>query len=145
MAVINFTPADALQTTTVQPGIYPTEVSQLVGPKASKSGKSNSYFVDIRIVGGQYKGKEKTIVFNTETNSPSLLGDMKYFPIAYLLQLDAAINGHKAEAVDYQMDTDNLLLKPFDSQWIVATVEGNLVNDVVAFHPAGYGTSAPTF
>ncbi len=145
MAVINFTPADALQTTTVTPGIYPSEISKIEGPKASKSGKSNHYFVDIRITDGPYKGKEVTVSFNTETNSPSLLGDMKFFPISSLLQVDAAINGRKVEAVDYQMDTDNLPFKPFDSQWTVVTVEGRLVNDVVAFHPAGYGATAPAF
>ena len=145
MAVIQFTAADALQTTTVTPGIYPSEISKIEGPKASKSGKSNHYFVDIRITDGQYKGKEITVSFNTETNSPSLLGDMKFFPVSYLLQVDAAINGKAVEAKDYQMDTDTLVNQPFDTQWSVATVEGRLVNDVVAFFKAGYGATAPSF
>lgn len=143
MAIIQFTAADAMQTTTVEPGIYPSQVTKIEGPKASKSGKSNHYFVDIQISDGKYKGKEVTVSFNTETNSPSLLGDMKFFPVSYLLQLDVAVNGGELGAKD--MDTDSLLFKPFDSQWTVATVEGRLVNDVVAFHPAGYGATAPSF
>lgn len=145
MAVIQFDAAAALQTTVVKPGIYPSIVTQVEGPKASKSGKSNHYFVDIRITEGAYKGKEITIVFNTETNSPSLLGEMKFFPISTLLQLDSAISGREVKAESYQLDTDNLMDKPFDSQWTVQTVEGRLVNDVVAFFAEGYGASAPTF
>jgi hypothetical protein len=145
MAVIQFTPADALQTTIVQPGIYPSEVSKIEGPKASKSGKSNHYFVDIRITDGQYKDKEITVSFNTETNSPSLLGDMKFFPVSVLLLLDSAINNRKVVPEAYQLDTDTLAMRPFDSQWAVQTVDGRLVNDIVAFYPAGYGATAPTF
>ena len=145
MAVINFTASDALQTTIVQPGYYPSEISKIEGPKASKSGKSNHYFVDIRITEGPYKGKETTVSFNTETNSPSLLGDMKFFPVSYLLQVEAAITGVAVQPADHQLDTDNLSLKPFDTQWVVATVEGRLINDVVAFYPAGYGKTAPSF
>lgn len=145
MPVIQFTPADALQTKLVDPGYYPTKVVKIDGPKPSKSGKSNSYFFDLQICDGIYKGKEITIVFNTETSSPSLLGDMKFFPDAYLLQLDSVINGRAVEAVDYALDTDNLLLKEFDSQWVTQTVDGRLVNEVVAFYPAGYGRTAPSF
>src|ERR1700757_4431771 len=117
MAIIQFTPADALQTTTVTPGIYPSEISRIEGPKKSKTGKSNHYFVDIRITDGKYKGKETTISFNTETNSPSLLGDMKFFPISYFLQVDSAINGREVKPEEYQLDTDSLIYKPFDTQW----------------------------
>ncbi len=143
MPVITFTDADAMQTTTVEPGIYPSQITQIQGPKPSKSGKSNSYFFDIQISAGKFKGKETTLVFNTETSSPSLLGDMKYFPVSYMLQVDAAINGNAPGAK--ALDTDDLLFKPFDSQWTVQTVEGRLVNDVVAFHPSGYGATAPSF
>lgn len=145
MAVIRFTPADALQTTIVKPGIYPTVISKIEGPKASKSGKSNHFFTDLRITDGPYKGKEVTVSFNTETNSPSLLGDMKFFPTSSFLAVDSAINGREIKAEDYQLDTDLLIDKAFDTQWAVVTVEGHLVNDIVAFHPAGYGATAPKF
>ena|ERR1017187_5034370 len=145
MAIINFTAGDALQTTVVKPGIYPSEVSKVEGPKASKSGKSNHYFVDFRITEGPYKGKEITVSFNTETNSPSLLGDMKFFPSSYLLQLNAAITNSKVEPIDFQLDTDDLINGQLDIQWTIVTVEGRLVNDVVAFFPAGYGANAPSF
>ena len=145
MAVIQFTAADALQTVVVKPGIYPSVVSKIEGPKASKSGKSNHYFVDFRITDGEYKGKEKTVSFNTETNSHSLLCDMPFFPISSMLQLDAAISGRDVMAEDYSLDTDNLLDKPFDCQWTAQTVEGSIVNDIVGFFKAGYGASAPSF
>lgn len=145
MSIIRFTPADALQTRVIEAGVYPCQVTKIEGPKASKSGKSNSYFVDFQVTEGKYKGKEKTIVFNTETSSPSLLGDMKFFPVGYLLQVDAAANGRDIEAVDYELDTDNLLFHPLDVQWIVVTVEGALANDIVGFLPPGAGANAPSF
>lgn len=145
MPVIHFTPADALQTKVVEANIYPSEVSSIDGPKKSGSGKSNNYFVDISITEGPYKGKTRTIVFNTETKSPSLLGEAQFYPDCYFLELDAAINGTKVEAIDKDLDTDTLLHKPLDVAWGVATVEGRLINIIVSFHPKGYGAAAPAF
>jgi len=145
MAVIRFTPADALQTTVVENGVYPSIVSKIEGPKASTSGKSNNYWLDIQITDGKYKGKEKTVCFNTEMRSASLMGDMPIFPDSQFLVLDSAISGRVIEAVDYQIDTDTLVNKPFDCQWTVETVEGRLVNNIVNFFKAGYGSTVPAF
>ena|SRR5438552_1782613 len=145
MAVIKFTSADAMQTTVVQPGIYPCEISEMEGPKASKSGGSNHYWTTFRVTDGKYKSKEITVSFNTETRSPSLLGDMKFFPISSLLEVDSAISGRVITPEDYQLDTDNLKGQALDVQWAVQTVEGRLVNDIVAFYHKGYAAAAPAF
>ena len=145
MAVIQFTPADALQTTLVEAGVYPSKISKIEGPKASSSGKSNNYFVNIQITDGKYKGKERTIVMNSETNSPSLLGEMQFYPDSFFLTLEAAIKNKKVEAIAQALDTDTLIDQPFDAQWAVATVEGRLINTIVAFYPAGYAAKAPAF
>lgn len=145
MAVIHFVPADALQTKVVEAAIYPCEVSKIEGPTKSTSGKSTSFFVDITIVDGPYAGKTRTIVFNTGTKSPSLLGEQQYYPQSYLLQLDAAIKNIEVVPRDYALDTDELLNQPFDAAWGIATVEGHMINIIVSFHPSGYGASAPAF
>ena len=145
MAVIRFTPADALQTTLVEGGVYPSEISKIEGPSKSKSGKSLNTFVDLRIVDGKYKGKEITILFNDEMNSASVMGDMSMFPNSYLLVVDGAIKGRKVDAVDYELDTDSLLNQPLDFQWAVQTNEGRLINTIVGFFPSGYGSKAPAF
>jgi len=145
MAVIQFTPADAMQTITVEAGIYPCDIAKIEGPKTSSSGKSVNYFAEIRIIDGKYKGKERTIMFNSESNDVFAPGGMLMLPQATLLQIDAAINNKKVEAVDYALDTDTLVGKPFDAQWTVVTVEGRLYNHIVAFHPKGYAASAPSW
>ena len=145
MAVIHFTPADALQTKIVPGGIYPSQITKLVGPNKSTSGKSVNYVVDIEITDGEFKGKTRTIMFNSEMNNISMMGDMQLFPQSYLLQIDSVISGRTVEAVDYSLDTDNLIHKPFDADWQTATVDGHLVNTIVNFYPKGYSKSGPGF
>ncbi len=143
MAVIQFTESDVLQTTVIEAGIYPCEVPVIKGPQKSASGKSVSYFTDIVITEGKFKGKTRTIVFNSETSSYSLLGDMQFYPQAAMLDLKAAIDNAPKEPCN--LDTDLLLHKPFDAQWAVETVEGKLINTIVNFYPAGYSNSVPKF
>jgi hypothetical protein len=145
MAVIHFNAADALQTTVVPANIYPTEISSLTGPTKSTSGKSVHYFVDFTITEGEYKGKTRTVIFNSESNNVSLLGDMQFFPQAYLLTVHSAISGREVKAEDFALDTDELVNQPFDAAWGVQTVDGHLINVVNSFHPKGYGAQAPAF
>jgi hypothetical protein len=145
MPIIHFTAADALQTKVIDAGIYASEVSKIEGPKKSASGKSFSYFFDISVVDGLYKGKTRTIVFNTESNSPSLLGEMQFYPVSHLLQLDSAITGREVTPENYELDTESLLHAQFDAKWDVATNEGHLFNVINSFHPKGYGADAPAF
>jgi hypothetical protein len=145
MPVIHFNASDALQTTVVAADIYPSEVTQITGPTKSQSGKSVNLFFDITICEGKYKGKTRTITFSTGSNSVNLMGDMQFFPQAYLLMLDAAISGREVKPEDYNLDTDTLLHKPFDASWGVTTVDGHMVNVINSFHPRGYGSSGPAF
>jgi hypothetical protein len=145
MAVIQFTAADALQTTVVPANIYPSQIVSITGPNRSTSGKSVNYFVDIEIIEGQYRGKLRTVVFNSESNNISLMGDMQFFPQSYFLMVDSAINGREVKPTDYSLDLDNLVHKPFDAAWGVQTVDGHLTNVINSFHPKGYGATAPGF
>ena len=145
MPIIRFTAGDALQTKVIEKGIYPSEVTEIKGPQKSASGKSYSFFVDITITDGPFKGKTRTIVFNSESNSPSLLGELQYYPQAYMLQLHSAITGRKIEAANFELDTDALLHGTFDAQWDQATNEGHLFNVVNNFYPSGYAAAAPAF
>ena len=146
MPIVKLTAADAMQTKTAPSAIYRCEVSKIEGPKKSSSGKSFTYFLDVSITDGEYTNKTRTLCFNTETKSASLLGDQQFFPVAYFHLLNAAIEGKmEPDEVDLELDTDNLLHAPFDAQWNVQTVDGRLVNTIDAFYPAGYGQSAPGF
>jgi len=145
MPVIHFTAADALQTTVVKPNIYPTEITSISEPKKSSTGKSYSYIVDFQITEGEYKGKMRTVMFNSESNNVSLMGDMQFFPQAYFLQVDSAITGRQITPENYSIDLDDLKNKPFDAAWGVQTVDGHLINVINSFHPRGYGASAPAF
>ena len=145
MAIINFTPADAMQTIVVETDYYPTQIIKLEGPTKSSSGKSFNYFADFAITDGKYKGKERTIIFNTESNEPFNPGGMQMLPQSYLLQIDAAINNKKIEAVNFALELDTLVMKPFDAQWVATISEGNAVNQIVSFHPTGYAATAPAF
>jgi hypothetical protein len=143
--IIHFSASDALQTTVVPADIYPSQITQIVGPTKSSSGKSTNMFVDIEIIDGKYKGKTRTIIFNSESNNVAMMGDAQFFPQAYMLSLDSAITGREVKAEDYALDTDLLLHKPFDASWGVTTVDGHMVNTINSFHPRGYGASAPAF
>src|SRR5215472_9782885 len=145
MPIIAFTAADALQTTVVPANIYPSQVVSIAGPKNSSSGKSVNYFVDIEITEGKYKGKTRTVIFNSESSNANLMGDMQFFPQSDFLMLDSVINGRDIEPKDYAFDTDSILHKPFDAAWGVETVNGHLVNVINSFHTKGYGAQAPGF
>lgn len=138
MPVINFAPADFLQTKVVEVATYPTVVSKIEGPNKSNSGKSYNYFLDLQISDGKYKGKTRTVCFNTEGSSPSLLGEMQFFPVSYLLLLAQAQGLVGEEPGNFQLDTDQLIDKPMMADWGVAPVEGRLVNIINGFHPANY-------
>lgn len=138
MAILRFDAKDYLQTKVVEAAIYPTEISKIEGPTKSSSGKSSSYFVDFRITDGAYEGKTRTVAFNTGTNSPSLLGEMQFFPTAYFLILAQALGTDDSEPKNKDLDTDELMHQPFSCQWDIATVEGRLINTIGTFYKAGY-------
>jgi len=146
MPVIHFTVADGLQTAVVENGSYPCMMISCEGPKASGSGKSNHYFAEIQISDGKYKGKVKKITFNTGINemfAPS--GSMQMEPHTKLQIIEAAIGNFKFIPKDFDLDTDNLLNKPFEAQWVTATTDGQLYNNVTNFFPVGTAAKQPAF
>ena len=145
MAIIHFNASDALQTTVVPADVYPSEVSSIGAPSKSSSGKSTNIFVDIMITEGKYRGKTRTVVFNSESSNVNLLGDMQFFPQSHLLMVDAAITGREIKPEDYALDTEALLHKAMDVSWGIQTVDGHLVNIINSFHPRGYSTQGPAF
>lgn len=145
MAIIRFTAADAMQTTVIPAGIYPSVITKIEGPKASSSGKSNSFFVDIQITEGPYKSKTRSVAFNTGTSSSSMLGDMQFVPYTTFLQVKAAITKSKIEVVDQELDTDTLIGQPMDVQWGNVTDNGVIMNNIINYYPSGYAAQAPAF
>lgn len=145
MPVIQFNDSDYLQTTTVEAGLYKSEVSKIEGPKASASGKSVSYYVEITITEGKYKGKTRTIVFNSGSNAPSLLGDQQYFPQSYMLLLFKATGVDDGKVKNANFDTDDLVHKPMVTNWGTATVDGRVINTINEFYPVSYGTAGAGF
>jgi hypothetical protein len=106
-----------------------------------------NFFLDIEITGSsKFKGKTKTIALTDGSDSASLLGTMDWMPQSAMLDIKQAITGRdKMELVNEPFDTDSLLREPFVSKWVVATVEGKLVNSIVGFFPVGYDEQQPTF
>ncbi len=136
MAVIQFTEADKLAGKVMEKGggtVIITEIEQ----KASTSQKSVNFWATFKLINGPFMNKELNCCFNTETNNASLLGTMKFFPHTYLMKIKAAIDKVKFEDAPLQLDTDELLNKPLDITWDVNTVEGDLINSITAFLPAG--------
>ena len=145
MAVIRFTDADKLAGKTMEKGGYPLIISEIEGPKASASQKSVSYFVTFRVAAGKFMGKELKTAFNSETRDRSVLGTMQWFPTRDFMLIAAAQQGKTLDEVDMELDTDALLNKPFDSIVDVATADGNLINVILSFLPAGKGTGSVPF
>jgi hypothetical protein len=138
MPIIQFTAADALQTAMVDAGIYPMQITEIDGPKTSKSEKSINFFTTFRIVDGSFAGKEFTICFNSAVNQASVLGTMQFVPLSTFLQIEAAVKKQKIQvAARPDFDTDALLNQTIDVQVAVDTVDGKLVNTLVGFLPAG--------
>lgn len=143
MAIINFNEADRLSSLVVPTAWYTLEITEIDGPKASKTEKSFSYYVKMQVVKGDYEGKEFSVAFNTKTNSVSLLGTMQYFPLSWLqFQVNAAIQKVSMADISLKLDTDELLRKPFDCKIEKTISEGVPVNALLQFLPEGTGKDA---
>ena len=142
MPVIQFNASDAMSTVIVEAGTYEAEIVK-IDAKPSKEGKSINYWVDFGITQkGKYESKVLSVCLNTLSNSPSLLGTMQFYPHSYFLIIDAAIKNAKVEAVDKNIDTDELLHKPLSITVGIQTVEGALINTITAFLPVGAAKTA---
>ena len=146
MAVIQFTQADKLAGKVMEKGGGTVQLTKLE-QKASGSQKSVNFWATFRLTAGPYMGKELDCCFNTETSNASLLGNMKFFPHNQLLKVKAAIDGIKFDDVDVTtpMDTDTLMNRNLDITWDVVTVEGDLINVITNFLPAGKANGAVPF
>ena len=142
MPVISFTDADKLAGKVIsEKGNYPVQITEIDGPTASKSGKSVSFFVTIAVTAGKYMNKELRIALNTESTNSSILGSMQWFPHNTFLKIAAAIKKIKFDDVLLDLDTDELLNKPFEVTIdVMPNAEtGELMNVITAFLPAGAG------
>lgn len=142
MAVIQFTQADKLAAKTAEKGIYPMIITEIDGPKPSASKKSVNFFVTFKITAGDLMNKEITVAFNTETSNTSILGTMQFTQSRDLMKVKAAIQGVSFDDVDLNLDTDELMNKPFDASVDIVNSGGALVNSIIAFFPIGTGAKA---
>lgn len=146
MAVIQFSEADKLAGRLMDKGPATVEVSEIDGPKASSSQKSMNFFLTIKVTSGAFMNKELSIIINSETKEPSLLGTMQFFPQLTFGKLMAAVNKLKFEDLPIgPIDTDLILHKPFDVIIGQETANGNIINTVGnLFYPAGAAAAANT-
>lgn len=141
MPILEFNEGDRLAAAIVPDGFYKTVITK-IDPQPSKSGKSINFWVDITIQDGQYQGKEKRLCFNTETSSPSVLGDMQFIPHNKFLEVQAAVLNMPYDQVPLRVNTDDLIDKPFDAKWTKGVFNGIVMNTVDSFLPAGKGAAA---
>ena len=142
MALLKFTESDRLASIVIPTEWYHLEVTEIDGPKESTSKKSFNFFFKVQVSDGPYAGKELSICFNTGTKSPSVLGTQQFFPTAWMLQLAAAIQNKKLDEVSLEMDTEELIRKPFDGKIEKGIHEGVPMNTLLTFLPAGTGKDA---
>ena len=141
MAVIQFTEADKLASRIMEKGAERAVLSELE-QKVSSSQKSVNFWATFKIINGPFMGKELKCCFNTETSEASLLGTMKFFPHSALMKVKAAVDNVKFESLDFSqpLDTDTIMNKPFDITFDTVAVEGDLINVITGFLPAGKAT-----
>jgi hypothetical protein len=139
MAVIQFTDADKLAGRLMDKGPATVQISEIDGPKASQSAKSINFFLTLQVTKGPFLNKELSMCINSETKDPSLLGTMQFFPQLTFGKIVAAIRGIKFEDLPVgNIDTDEVLMKPFDVIIGQEVVGGNIINTVgFSFYPAG--------
>lgn len=138
MAVIRFTESDKLAGKIIEKGYYPAVLTKLEGPQASASKKSINYFGTFRIIKGSFMNKEFDIAFSSGSNSSSILGTMQWTTHRDLMKVEAAALNVKYDDVPLDLDTDTIIDKPLTISVDTATSEGNLMNFITGWYPAGY-------
>jgi len=139
MPIIALTNADRMASLVIPTAWYKAEIVEIDGPKVSSSEKSFNFFIKIQITDGEFTSKELSIVFNTKTKSPSVLGTQQFFPTAWFFPLAAAIQNIPTDQVNNNLDTDTLIRKPFDIKVEKGIHEGIPMNTILTFLPAGQG------
>lgn len=141
MPILNFDEGDRLAAAIIPDGYYKTVITE-IKPEASKSQKSINFWTTFKIIDGKYAGKERRVCFNSETSSPSILGDMQFIPHNRFLEVQAAILGVSLTEVPLNVDTDALIEKPIDAKWTKNVGPTGILNTVDAFLPVGKGATA---
>lgn len=143
MPIITFTDADIMATTVVPPEWYPAVIKKIDGPTESASKKSINFFMDIAVNGhAKYSGKEVRVAFSSGSNAPSVLGNIMWYPTAWLRPLIAAVLGIPLEEVPKSSDLDQILNRPFDIKFDIATsADGGTMNVISAWLPEGKGVN----
>lgn len=141
MPIIGFTASDALASKVVEASRYEMEIIEIDGPKQSKSGLNVNFFVTFRVRAGKYEGKEIKVAYSTGTTNSGLLGDMQWAPKSDFLHIEAAINGTPINVEVHNLNTDDLMNKPFIGNIVAQPKEDGtgLVNMIVAYLPLSAG------
>lgn len=129
MPIINISQADLLKTKVFEPGWYPAKIAKISPLSNAKSGNSLNLIITFAL-GGAAQGKEIDETFNSQ-----LWG--KLSPVF------KAATGQ--DMIPGQFDTDVLQGKDVDVQLITDTYNGNLMNRIANYLPAGKGGLAQPF
>jgi hypothetical protein len=142
LPVIQFTEGDFLAGKIMEKGVYPLEITEIDGPKASASGKSVTFFTKFTVTDGPYLGKELKVAYNTgSSDAVSLLGTLQFSSHKELIKVAAAALGIPYDTVPKMFDTDTILHKQIDGIVGSEISDGNIVNTLTNYLPKGLGAS----
>ena len=146
MPIIHLTPAEYMQSKTIEAGFYPAEIVKIDGPIKSGSGKSFNTFFDVQITDGPWKNKLLRFAISDGSNGQgNLLGAMMWYPQSQYIPILAALGLDDGQIKELNFELHDLEHKPFDVGVGVETVDGQLINTVTSFNKLGYAASAPAF
>lgn len=131
MPLINVTAADIAKLQNLEAGWYSAECVKIEQPKAAAKGTSINYRLVFLIKGEKAKGKEITVVINSQ-----LLG--KIAPI-----YDACFYPEKFNAG--QVDLDLFMNKECDVKVAQRNFEGQLMDEIQGWLPKGTSAAMTVF
>ena len=146
MALLKVMKKDKIAAALATEGWYGTTITESATGQ-SKSGKSTSTYTHFIVNDGDFEQKEFTVVFNTGTNSLSVLNGMQYMPFGRIMDLYRAIFGEDPEEDaegNSMIDSDEFNGRQVDIKVSVEAIEGVPTNGVTTFAPLGVGSGAKT-
>lgn len=147
MAIVKFTQGDILKSKNFEPIFYTFRIAKTpAAGRASQSQKSLNFDFDFLVTSpGPFHGKEHRIIFNTNMDAGSVLGNVQYEPFTRLMDIEAAVTGKPKRDMPGEFDTDTLTGKEFDGKIAIDVVDGNPVPKITVFVPKGKGGEAQPF
>jgi hypothetical protein len=143
MAVLKFTAKDKMASKVMPDGYYSFEVVDIAEPTKSSTGKSFNLHSRFRVIDDPtFEGKELKIAFNTNMDSPSVMGTMFLMPHNMIPHLAAAVGSIDLDDVPEELDTVTLKGGKFDAKVHKTIAEGIPVNTMSNFIPYGSGKEA---